>query len=301
MPEKKNMKKLFSIFNINSELEKVATSFRAKYIDMRNEGIGVFDARLWRLRIRALKGVVALDSIRKIIENTYKTSTTSGEAISRMYDIEYGGIDEPHYAYLNALLYKSSFEHVTGYSLEEVKKLKIIDVGAGSNELLRYCHTEFGVPSDQLYGSDISLASKDIIEKDGFHGYVGRIENLALPDNNFDAVFLTYFIDYDTDQRTTFENALKIIRFGGRIILEGLFPCKPFGLLDTDKEKHTFITKGNNAPEDLSLVCSAFINIGREQNKKIIVEKIVRGWRYTYSHYGLNKLPSYFIVLKVTK
>ena len=285
-------------FETNKKLERVAESFGAVYIDIRSKSVRIFD--LWLFRFRSFLKIKDRFRVSRMAKKAHKTSLTSDEAVSRLYDAEYGRNNKPNYMYLNALLYRQNFEFIVGLGKSEIKNLKILDVGAGINELLRFCHDILGVSSNQLYGSDVSEASKRIIEKDGFDGYVGRLENLNLPENYFDLVFLSYFIDYDTNQRATFEGALRILRPGGKIILEGLFPSRPNGLLEVDKAKDIFITKGEDAAEDISLVCNAFINISKEQNKKIGVNKIVRASRYIHNQRGLNKLPSYFIVLTVS-
>lgn len=262
---------------------------------------GLLNKKLWLFKIEAFKRMKQLRALRTSIRQIYETNKSSDMAVPKVYDLEYKGEDGPNYAYINALLFKKDFEKIVGLASREIVPMKIIDIGAGSDELLRFCHSELGVPSENLFGSDISRASKEIILRDGFQGYAGRIEDLHFPENNSDIAFLTYFIDYDTDQEKTFEETVRIVRPGGKIILEGKFPVDPFGLTETDKTKLQFITKGNNAPEDIDLVCQAFLKIGQSQNKRISVEKIVQSTRYVYSHYGLCQLPSYFLVFRVEK
>ncbi|MDP3965758.1 MAG: class I SAM-dependent methyltransferase [bacterium] len=283
------------------ELPQLAEAFGAEYMHISTlSGIsGLFNKKLWSFKIEALKRIGRLYRVRKMIQHIYKISSSSNEAITAMYDVEYGGVNRPNYMYLNALLFRQEFEKITGITADEVKNLKIIDVGAGSNELLRYLHAEFEVQSNQLFGSDLSAVSKEIILKDGFQGHAGRIEQLHFLENNFDLVFLSYFIDFDTDQRKTFEEVVKITRPGGKIILEGKFPSNPSGLSEADKGQINFITKGVEATEDIELVCRAFEEIAKAQDKKSSVERIVKSERHVFSRYGLCKLPSYFLVIKI--
>ncbi len=74
----------------------------------------------------------------------------------------------------------------------------------------------------------MSEVSRKIIDTDGFTGYVGRIEDLHLPEKSFDVVYLSYFIDYDTNQAATFSEAIRLCKPGGKVVLEGLFPVRPF-------------------------------------------------------------------------
>ena len=229
----------------------------------------------------------------------YESINDSDTAIANMYDAEYGGEVGPHYAYLNSLLNVEGFEIITGIEACSVKQLRMVDIGAGSNELLRFLRDELLVPSENLVGTDISPASRDVIAKDGFAAYVGRTELLPIAPESYDASFLSYFVDYDTDQHATFESALKMTRSGGKVILEGLFPCTSFGLLPKDRETLKFVTKGESAAEDIELVALDFINIGESLGRKVEVERICIGERYVYSHFGLVQLPSYFLTLSV--
>lgn len=236
--------------------------------------------------------------LQSAVRRARRASATSDEAIARSYDEEYNGAN-PHYRYVSAILSSYGFQRITGIPPEDTADLIVLDVGAGSDEFLRFCHSTLNIPARQLHGSDVSRASKDIIERDGFTGYVGRIEHLALPAAHFGLVYLSYFIDYDTDQRSTFDSAVAATRPGGKIVLEGLFPCRPFGLLKKDEDKHMFVTQGGDATEDIALVTEAFKRLGKEQGRQISIERVVEAYRYVYSHYGLCKLPSYFITLSV--
>ena len=262
---------------------------------------GLFNKKLWLFKMKAFGRMKNLRALRALVRHMYEANKSPGVTVPKVYDIEYGGQEGPNYMYISALLFRQNFETISGLTPREMARMNIIDVGAGSDELLRFCHNELGIPNENLFGSDISRASKEIILKDGFRGYVGRIEDLHFSMNNFDLVFLTYFIDYDTDQEKTFEEAVRIVRPGGKIILEGKFPVDSFGLTAADKKQSHFITKGDSASEDIHLVCQAFLQIGPPQNKKISVEKIVQSMRYVYSHYGLCRLPSYFLVFRIEK
>lgn len=262
---------------------------------------GFFNKKLWLLKIEVLKRIKNISAVRKLIHHSYGTSSCSDEMIPKIYDVEYGGPNGPNYMYINSLLFKKDFETITGFTSKEVSRMKIIDVGAGSNELLRFLHTELHVQKENLFGSDVSSVSREIVLKDGFLGHIGRLEDIAFSKNSFDLVFLSYFIDYDTNQKKTFDESIKIVRPGGKIILEGKFPSSPFGLMDTDKNSLDFVTKGNDIIEDIDLVYQAFSQIGKLENKKILLERIVQSDRYVYSHYGLCKLPSYFLVFAAEK
>ena len=205
--------------------------------------------------------------------------------------------DESTYMFVNALLSPVGFELVTGVPVAEIKKQRIFDVGTGSGELLRFLENQ-GVPKSSLHGSDISPASVACITKDGFTAHLGRIETFEDQAQKNDIVFLSYFIDYDTNQRTTFEKAIAMTATGGKIILEGKLPCQPVNLFLKDQKKN-FITKGVSAAEDIALICNAFIEIGEEQKRNVTVARVVSGKRYVYSSIGFRKLASYFLVFDI--
>ena len=282
-----------------NELKNLATSLGAEYLNI--SGVfNVFYLPLWKFKKKVFKHLVFFPSVSKAINIIYKKSKNSEEAIREMYDVEYGGDNGSNYMYLNGLLDLNYFEKIIGYKKGEIVNKKIIDIGAGSNELLRFLNSEIGISKDLLYGVDISPASRDIIVGDGFHGFCGRTENLKSIGNKFDVVSLSYFVDYDTDQLATFDAAVEKVSSHGKIILEGIFPSKYLGLLEKDISKCTFITKGNSAVEDINLVCGTFVDLGKKYDKKIKVERIVKSWRYIYNRLGLNKRPSFFLIFSVT-
>ncbi|MFZ2832034.1 MAG: class I SAM-dependent methyltransferase [Minisyncoccia bacterium] len=261
--------------------------------------------RAYHERLRSFKKMLGhkkprLKDIVCEVKNHLKTSTSSTDAVSFAYDKEYAG-SEPHYSYLSPILLPIGFETITGYDPKKVSALKIHDVGAGSNEFLRFCYNELNISKSSLYGSDISQESVAIIKRDGFSAYHGRLEQLHLPTNSFDLIFLSYFIDYDTDQVATFKSAIDLVRPGGKIVLEGWFPVRQFALLPSDKSSFTFITKGKNKFEDTALIFNYVQGVCLAQGYTIELERVCEGTRYVYSRYGFQKLPSWFLTLRIQK
>jgi SAM-dependent methyltransferase len=151
-----------------------------------------------------------------------------------------------------------------------------------------------------LTGIDISTtAIKRLTEKpkyeDGpfpkFRGFCGTIKDAGLSEGSQDIIFLSYFVDRDSDQRGTFEESVRILRSGGRIVLEGLFPCK---LVDSKGVSYgtANVTKGQDAVEDIQLVIAEFKRLGATP---VIVGV---GQRLVYSIDGSEVLPSYILVFK---
>ena len=236
----------------------------------------------------------------KSIRQARSMGETSEETIAYSYDREYERGDAL-YGYTSIMLSTEGFKLVTGRNNGSVSHFQIIDVGAGSNEFLRFCNDDLGVPAAQLYGSDISSASKQLIEADGFKGYIGRLEKLDLSREFFDIVYLSYFIDYDTDQAATFSAAIDITKPGGTIVLEGLFPVRPFALSEKDADSLSFVTEGKTAHEDIRLVMESFRVLGRDKGKRVSLKQVVKTHRFVRSHYGFNRLPSYFLTFSVSE
>lgn len=283
------------------KVRNLAGKFGAEFVNLRSipTVISAVRTQYVLLRNMANSRISLFSEVNARAKDAYEQTTDSDTAIANMYDAEYGGTEGSHYAYVSALLNRSGFEAITGIDIETAKQLHFIDVGAGSNELLRFLNSELHVPAESLAGTDISPASRDLISKDGFAAYVGRTEILPIAPESYDVCFLSYFVDYDTNQHATFESALRMTRNGGKVILEGLFPCTSFGLLPKDRETRKFVTKGESAAEDIELVALDFINIGKSLERKVEVERICIGERYVYSHFGLVQLPSYFLTLSV--
>ncbi|GEM_PF-1607681 len=258
----------------------------------------VYQTKAEEFERRAGSASQRLGQVRVDVARAHRNSITTTDAIQKAYNAEYEG-REPHYAYLSPILLTEGFTQITGVNVAEAQKLAVLDVGAGSNEFLRFCKEELQIPSEQLMGSDISMASVAIVKRDGFKGFEGRLETLPIPDQSQDLIYLSYFIDYDTDQQATFDAAVRLAAPKGKIVLEGWFPVQPFAFLSSDKNTYSFVTKGNSTLEDLNLVKEAFERSGTQQGRQITVERFVEGQRYVKSHYGFHKLPSHFIVLSV--
>lgn len=290
-------------FLLDWKLRSLAKRYGAEYVPLSRDA--TFRAEYQTL-IRRLKDFAEERSrqrkeIERKIVSAYERSRNSDEVIQNLYDVEYS--QDPggnNYAYAAPLLMRIGFERIVGEKFLEDKQTKaILDVGAGSNEFLRFCNTKLGFSKDVLHGIDVSVESKNIIVRDGFHGYQGTLASFSYPSDSFDLVYLSYFIDYDTDQAGTFAAAHDLIKKDGIIVLEGWFPVRQFGLLRSDRDRHTYVTRGRSAEEDLELVIRAF-ELDMRSGKSMKCTRIVYGHRGVYSHYGLSKLPSFYLVFDNT-
>jgi len=223
----------------------------------------------------------------------YGRETISGDAvIGGIYDAEYRGT-ETRYRYLSPLHTERGFELVTNCTIDRASHLSIVDVGAGSGETLKFFASRLRVPPQQLYGVDVSGVSVSLLKNEGFNGSVGRLESVGYPAGSFDLTFLSYFIDYDLDQASTFKEAIRVTKPGGLIVIEGLFPVRPPAELVAFMRSPA-VTRGQKHWEDILLVSEWFKQ--REfPGVRIRLARIAVGERYVYSRFGFKKLPSYFL------
>ena len=168
---------------------------------------------------------------------------------------------------------------------------RVLDVGAGNGMLLRTLISSppMFVPRNQITGVDISETSVKRLRELGVNAIHGTLADVK---GEYDRIFLSYFIDRDSDQLGTIEKAVKLLSpKRGEIYLEGLFPCKLEDSLGTSYGKAN-VTKGNSRDEDVELVIKAFECFGAT------MEYTAHSNRYVYSLDGWERLSSTTICFK---
>ena len=196
-----------------------------------------------------------------------------------------------HYWHWTPLLDEDLLRDILGKPLPIEKTHSgpwILELGAGNGTLLKKLK-EMGYNGACMVGVDISKVGVDRIKEAGFVGFTD-LKPLHLGSNP-DVVFLSYFVDRDSDQRGTFERVVGILRPRGTLVLEGLFPC-----VMTDSNGNTYgnanVTKGNDTIEDIELVVA---ELGRLD---MHLKRVIVGERLVYSLDGAEILPSYTLVFK---
>lgn len=230
----------------------------------------------------------------------YMTSIETGAAVAQTYDAEYAGALRPHYTFLNALLCPGGLAEISGIPDDRWANLSVLDVGAGSNELLRHIARTTNVNRARISGTDLSLASVDLLRRDGFIGLRGRLETLQLSASYYDIVFLSYFLDYDPDQRSTFQEAVRLVSHGGTLVLEANLPASQFGVLPRDRQESTTVTRGRSLDDDLRLIIDELRSICAHQLRIVQILTVVKSSRYVYSRYGFCLLPSIFVRISLS-
>ncbi|MCF7833819.1 MAG: class I SAM-dependent methyltransferase [Candidatus Pacebacteria bacterium] len=225
------------------------------------------------------------------LQELYRSNNVTDSTISNIYNIEYSqdSINNCNYTFLNALLFKDGFNKISGINVENLKGKKILNVGAGSGELEKFLIIQGCNPKD-IIATDVSEQSCKKISVLGISTLVGRLENLNLKQNYFDLIFLSYFIDYDIDQISTFEEVSRILKPSGKIIFEGLLPCRP--VLKIEQNKNKFVTKGKSLLGDIKSI----VNFFKQNLYKISLEGVYVGHRFIHNRNDIAKLKSCFLV-----
>ncbi len=223
---------------------------------------------------------------REVLRTLLLRSLPLGITPSERYNVEYEFRHE-----LEGSLY--SFDSHIFSLLEEIlkncsKRSIIIDAGAGNGQLLKYIR-QLGFYN--LIGIDISSKSIDLIEKFGINCFCGRIESSPVMYNSIDILFLSYFIDRDSDQARTFIHSINLLKRNGTLVIEGLFPCV---LVDSNGVNYgpANVTRGKDALEDI------FLAINFLEREGLKLTKMIRGNRKVFSLDGLEELSSDILIFK---
>lgn len=96
-----------------------------------------------------------------------------------------------------------------------------LDVGCGDGRYLRMLH-QLGVPKNQLYGVEMSDQVIDRLNKEGFNGYAGRIEDVEphLPHGLFDLIVSLQVLEHVESPLEMMKSVAKLLRPGGVLIIE---------------------------------------------------------------------------------
>ncbi|MEI7709138.1 MAG: class I SAM-dependent methyltransferase [bacterium] len=225
------------------------------------------------------------------LQELYRSSNVTNSTVSNIYNIEYSEnkLNTCNYKFLNALLLENGFSKIVGMPCENLQGKKILDVGAGSGELESFLLSKGCNPKD-ITTTDVSEKSCKKISALGISTLVGRLENLNFSENYFDVIFLSYFIDYDVDQVSTFLTTSKILKSDGKIIFEGLLPCQP--VLKIEQDKNKFITKGKSLLDDIKNI----VNFFKQNAEGIYIQGMYLGSRFIHNRNGIVKLNSCFLV-----
>jgi len=98
-------------------------------------------------------------------------------------------------------------------------QIKVLDIGTGDGQMLR-TFKAMGVPPENLYGMELDQAVVDILNKKGYQGILGRIEDSDLPDASFDVVAMIQVIEHVADPKDVMRTLHRILKPGGVFIIE---------------------------------------------------------------------------------
>jgi 2-polyprenyl-3-methyl-5-hydroxy-6-metoxy-1,4-benzoquinol methylase len=103
----------------------------------------------------------------------------------------------------------------------DISELKFLDVGCGNGHFL-FMLEKLGVPKDHLFGVEMSESSIERLKKSGFHGHLGRIEDVfsSLPAGSFDLIVLLQVLEHVEDPAAQVGVLSRLLRPGGLLIVE---------------------------------------------------------------------------------
>lgn len=210
----------------------------------------------------------------------------------------------PNYGFVSPLTDRASASMIIDFRRIQSSG-RVVDVGCGNGELLtllkRACHLN---PNDCL-GIDTSAPSASLVRNVlGLPAVCGSLPEVmrtssgppVLELGSVGALFLSYFIDRDSDQRGTLDVAAQLVSSAGQIILEGLFPVKPFDSMGVRyADEATLLTAGESAGDDVRRVVEY---MATRDGARLTLSKIAVGERLVYSLDGFERLPSISLVFE---
>ena len=96
---------------------------------------------------------------------------------------------------------------------------RCLDVGCGDGRLLDLLAAA-GVPPGNLHGVELSERAIARVRERGYHGHLGRIEEVDLPAGSFDFVTLFQVIEHVSDPEATLRALARLLAPGGVLVVE---------------------------------------------------------------------------------
>ena len=171
------------------------------------------------------------------------------------------------------------------------KTPRFLDIGCGNGRYLRMLHQQLGVPKQDLYGIEMSQDPIDQLNRDGFQGYYGRIEDVAdrLPAGSFDLIVLLQVLEHVENPNAMMQTLAGLLSPGGVLIIE---------TPNTDSwDMHLFRKKywgGYHFPRHWNLMnreCLTYL--ARQHNLQVNAFNFLPSqsfWIYSFHHWVENEL-----------
>lgn len=115
--------------------------------------------------------------------------------------------------------YKPFKNNFTGsrYNPPQNPKQKIVDVGCGSGNFLASLHR--ADPTLALEGLDFDPRACAAARAKGFRVFEGTLFEAKYPENHFDGVYMSHYLEHVPDPVATLFEALRILKPGGRVMV----------------------------------------------------------------------------------
>jgi 2-polyprenyl-3-methyl-5-hydroxy-6-metoxy-1,4-benzoquinol methylase len=96
---------------------------------------------------------------------------------------------------------------------------RVLEIGPGDGALL-HAFRLAGVPAQNIVGMDFEARAIEVIQRLGFRGVLGRVEDTQLDRGSFDVVLMMQVIEHVADPRQVMRSVHRLLRDGGVFFIE---------------------------------------------------------------------------------
>lgn len=96
---------------------------------------------------------------------------------------------------------------------------RVLDVGCGDGRVLEVLH-QMGIPPHNLSGVEMLEEPLHALRAQGFHTYLGRMEDLSLPEASYDLIVILQVIEHVDQPAVLLKQVARLLAPGGILVIE---------------------------------------------------------------------------------